>query len=78
MLVKICANRWIDSRCIRSLITEDYEEPQTHKKTYLIVVGGIDYEGKSFEGTLPQEYPNFEVAINAMDTLAERINQEKE
>lgn len=78
MLVKICTNRWIDSRCIRSLITEDYEEPQTHKKTYLIVVGGIDYEGKSFEGTLPQEYDKWLTALDAMDKFAERINKEKE
>ena len=77
MLVKICANRWIDRKCIQSLTVLDYEN-ESHDKDYLIIVGGVDYEGKSFEGVLQQQYPNFEVAINAMDTLAKRINQEKE
>lgn len=77
MLVKICANRWIDRKCIQSLTVLDYEN-ESHGKDYLIIVGGVDYEGKSFEGALLQQYPNFEVAINAMDTLAERINKEKE
>lgn len=48
------------------------------QKTYLIVVGGIDYEGKSFEGTLPQEYDKWLTALDAMDKFAERINKEKE
>lgn len=77
MLVKICANRWIDRKCIQSLTVLDYEN-ESHGKDYLIIVGGVDYEGKSFEGALTQQYPNFEVAANAMDTLAERINKEKE
>lgn len=77
MLVKICANRWIDRKCIQSLTVLDYEN-ESHGKDYLIIAGGVDYEGKRFEGALPQQYPNFEVAINAMDTLAERINKEKE
>lgn len=77
MLVKICANRWIDRKCIQSLTVLDYEN-ESHGKDYLIIVGGVDYEGKSFEGALPQKYTNRDIALDAMDTLAERINKEKE
>ena len=39
MLVKICANRWIDGKCIQSLTVLDYEN-ESHGKDYLIIVGG--------------------------------------
>lgn len=75
MLVKICTNRWIDRRCIQSLTVLDYEN-KSHDKGYLIKVGGIDCEGKSFEGALPQKYTNLEIALDAMDRLAEKINKD--